>query len=754
MTVRVNLPDGSSVDVNTDDTKAAAAAARKYWAANGGKQSKLPKPPPKPKADQKPDNSLWGKYKRFTETAADFAGNAVDQVLPNWMDELYAAPRAVGALFRGEDAGKAFTDAQRRYKANQRQFAAKHPTAKTASTATGVVSSLALPAGRLIEGASLGQKALQAAKVGALYGAASGAGEGEGLDPSRRASNSVNNAVPSAITGAMFPFAARGSGNLGKFAREYVPGVDNVVRKTAAIGSAGVGKLSGMLPPSLRRRQPSRAEQPSAVAERAWKGALEAMGEGHLDAGPGIPGVAASPAAIAAEVARRNERGVPAMVGDVSPAMRSLTASASRGMGPGQTMVREALEARKAAEGARVANYVRDNLPTVPDPVAFVDGFRRQSKAAVSPMYAEAYSQPVYRSPAIQAIEKTPAFQEALPQAFRNVRNQIDDVTGQPKDPFAMGFRAIAGDPNGLPPNTPYFQLPDGQLVTVGEGLTAEGYDQVIRAMHDTGISAAGRNPVTGRIENNTNSVHINSLAGQLRDQLAGQNAPYARAVRTYGDDMVYTDAFRQGQDIGKLSGPEISAQTRSLPEFAMEPWATGAGTAIADEASKYAARHPYGDVAGRVSGLLGDDAKQAALSATLGGSGGVGNLQDLLEAERQATANWRGISKQGSASQAGQAEGGVPLTLGGIKQTVLGALSDAAGLATRKEYARNMADIVTSRDPQAVDDIARKVRELAQARQDRSDRLHGRWLVGSGLYGRNLPATDPVPDDVEGWRY
>lgn len=749
--IHVRLPDGSMIAVQSSDPKEAAAAARKYWVAQGHKlPATLPKAPPK---------SLLDRYKSFADKAGDFvgdfAGNAIDQVLPNWMDELYAAPRAAKALLTGKDAGEAFEDAQLRYKANQRSFEKEHPTAKTASTVTGILSSLMLPAGKVVKGGSLSSKALQAAKVGALYGAAAGAGEGEGLDLGRRSGNALASGAAGAVTGGALPLVSRGSRNLGHFAREHVPGVDTALRKTAEVGRNQAANLSDLLPPALRRRSAATAPAtPSAVTQRAWRDALEAMDEGHIDAGPGIPGAVASPAAIAAEVGRRNEMGVPAMVGDVSPAMRNLTAKSSRGMGPGQTIVREALEARKATEGARVDRYVRDNLPTVPDPEAFVDDIKRQAKAAAGPLYAEAYGQPVYRSPAIQSIEQTPAFQEALPQAFRNIRNQIDDVTGKPKDPFAMGFRAMDADPNGLPPNVPHFRLPDGQFVTVGEGLSAEGYDQVIRAMRDAGVSAAERNPVTGRLEHNTNSVHINSLAGKLRDHLADQNAPYAQAVRQYGDDMAYSNAFRQGQGVGSLSGPEIAAQARALPEFALEPWATGAGTAIAEEASKYSARHPYGDVAGRVSAQLGDDAKQAALSEVTGNTGGVRNLQALLEFERQATANWKGIAKQGSSAQAGPAEGGVPMSFSGFKQALAGALSSAAGAATRKEYNGRLADVVTSKDPQTVDDIARVIRELAEARQNKSDRLHGRWLAGAGLYGRSVAPVDPVPEAQDEWGY
>lgn len=752
-TFNVRLSDGSEVEVSANSAQEAAAAARKYEGGKKAPSKALPKKPPAP--PKKPQGLLgraWEGYKDWADDraheVAGFTREAIDQVLPNWGDEIYAAPRAVKAAVTGKSPSKAFKQAQRDYKKQKEDFSKTDPGLSTSGKVTGVLGSIFLPAGKVVRGATTAQKARQGAAWAGAYGTVAGAGEGEGLDVERRASNAVQSGTTAAAFGAAIPVGLQASQDVGRLAREYIPGVDPAARGLSNLGRSQADKLARLLPPSLRRKASRQPELPSAVTQRAYRDVLAQMNAGHIDAGPGLSGVAATPQAIGAELSRRNALGVPAMVGDVSPAMRSLSASASRGAGPGQTMVREALASRKATEGARVDRYIRDALPSVPDPITYVDDVRRQAREAAAPLYREAYSQPLYRTREMQGIEQTPAFQEALPQAYRNIRNQIDEATGLPKDPHGMGFRAMDADPNGLPPNTPYFELPDGQFVTVGEGLTVEGYDQVIRAMRDAGEQAAGRNPVTGQIENNTNSVHINSRARELRDHLGSQNSPYAQAVGQYADGMSQANAFRQGQNVAKLTGPDIAAQGRELPEAAQEAWATGAGTAIADEASRYTARHPYGDVAGRASAMLGDDAKRAALSDITGQPEGLRRLQDALEFERQATANWRSSAKHGSFEGYGVEMPTLSPT--GIPQRIIGAIAERAGRATRGDYDQRIADLVTSRDPEVIDDIVRTMNDVTLARQARRDRLQRQALTAAGLVARNIEPVDPVSDEYE----
>ncbi|MFD1959598.1 hypothetical protein ACFSHP_12075 [Novosphingobium panipatense] len=429
---RVKLPDGSYVNVPTDDPKQAAAAASRYWQR---KQQSAPSPKPAPKPASKPapkaEPGLWDRYKGFVDTAADAAGNMWDNIAPNWMDELYAAPRAAKAFVTGGDAGKAFRDAQAKYKRNQASFAKNHPTAKAVSTGAGVVAGMALPAGRALKGASMGRKVAQGAGIGAAYGAAAGAGKGEGLDLGTRGGNAVVDGGAGLAVGAALPYGFDRMGAAGRWAREHVPGVDAVAQRTGRVVDRMIG--------ATEQRAP-------AAVQQARRMLGHHMNQGEIARGPGIPSRPANPEAIGQEVAYRNAIGVPAMVGDVTQDMRDLTSWSSRGMGPGQSMVREALNTRKASEAARVRQHVAETLPTTTDPIAYVEQAKREASAAAAPHYQAAYTQPMYRTPPIQAIEQIPAFRRALPQAYENIQNQIDPATGLPKDPTAMGFRYFEGD--------------------------------------------------------------------------------------------------------------------------------------------------------------------------------------------------------------------------------------------------------------------------------------------------------------------
>jgi hypothetical protein len=73
-------------------------------------------------------------------------------------------------------------------------------------------------------------------------------------------------------------------------------------------------------------------------------------------------------------------------------------------------------------------------------------------------------------------------------------------------------------------------------------------------------------------------------------------------------------------------------------------------------------------DTSGRLSSLLGDEDKVSAFDAMTGNGGGVRNLQDLLELERQATLNYRGST--GRRAGGDSSEGGslsIPTTAGGV---------------------------------------------------------------------------------------
>ncbi|QOT71602.1 hypothetical protein H5V43_16300 [Sphingobium fuliginis] len=605
----------------------------------------------------------------------------MDNVLPNWGDELAGGLDAAAALVTGKPVGEAFKQGQADFKAHQAQYDDEHPNLAWTSTLGGIGASLLLPGGALAKGAGMGAKIAQGAKIGAIYGGLSGAGEGDSV--ADRVDSAIQSAVAGAALGGLATPALEGAALAHRWARGKLPGYDGATRRLANVPRA-----------VLRKSKLTKEARAREVADRTLS---QRLGEGNIVTGMGQNGPAASPETIAAELERRQAMGVPAMPGDITESLRNTTSWASRGMGPGQRLVRSALDARKAQEAARVRQHVIDTMGSVTDPLAQIERQTAAAKARVAPLYREAYAQPMVITPEIEAIMATPAFKDALPQAYRNIGNAIGD-------PEAMGLRMRQDgtiDPEAM------------------QSLSTEGFDQVIRAMRDNGRAAAGINPRTGQPVHNTNSVHINARAGDLRDQLAAQNEAYGDAIRLYADDMAQRDALEAGGRVAGLSGHEVNEMARSIPETAHESWALGARSALADEATDWGAQHQTGNVSARIRGALGDQTKQDAIGRMGGNSGAVRQLLDRLEAEHQGNILWS--EAQGNSATAGrqaldadlneQIAPTLPTGWKAMAGRALAKVGEKAGGEFRNGVKDRTAQVLTEQDPKAfrghLDDIA-----------------------------------------------
>lgn len=698
----IRLPDGNEVDVQTDDPQVATAAARKHW-------ERLQATPERPTAPQP---------RTAAQTAGDFAGDVVDNFFPNWGDEVAAIPDAAKALVAGKPVGEAFDQGRKDFKDHQAQYDTEHPWLSWASTLGGLGASLALPAGRVAEGASLGAKALHGAAVGAGYGAVSGAGQGQSFMD--RAENALSGAAIGGLAGGAMTPVAEGAVRLGRRALLTVPGAEEGVRRLANIPRA-----------VLRRPLVQRGQRATEQADRMLN---QTMNRGNIQEGMGQLGAPATPDSIIAEQTRRQGMGVPAIPGDVTEPMRNLTSWASRGMGPGQTRVIQALDRRKADEANRVRNHVTAEMGPAVDPIRQVEQHTQRAQREAAPMYAEAYAQPMVLTPEIAAIARTPAFNDALPQAVRNIRNAQ-------RDPEAMGF-IMHGD-GSVDPQSHQF-------------LSTEAFDQVIRAMRDNGRAAADINPLTGRVINNTNSVHINARAGDLRSELANQNGAYRDVTGMYADEMALRDAFQNGQDVSKLTGPEIAAQGRGMTPDAQQSWTIGARSALADQASTFGANYPTGDTAATIRKSLGDAPKQAAIEQMTGNQGAVRGLQDRLEAEHQGNILWKEV--QGNSRTAGRQQLDADLdaatgSLGPSSFSVRGmlgaAVSHIASRATaqfRNDVKARIAEVAAETNPANVRDFMSAIADRAQRDRQFADLLHRSGIIGTKAYGANIVA--PNEDD------
>ncbi|MFN3776779.1 hypothetical protein [Sphingomonas parapaucimobilis] len=707
MSVVVRLPNGQEIEVDTDDEAAAASAGRAYWGALSEEERSAPPARQEPSAPAKPRTAL--------QTAGDFLGDTIDNVLPNWGDEVAAIPDAAKALFKGQDVGEAFDKGRQEFKANQAQYDEEHPWLAWGSTLTGLGASLALPAGRLASGAGMAAKVAQGAAVGAGYGAVGGLGAGDSV--SQRANNAAAGAVfGAAMGGGASPLIA-GASSVAKKLGQFVPGADFVTRKLPNV------------PRAVMRRQLRTKED--VARDQAFSLLNKKMGEGDIATGFGRTGARSTPQAVFDEVTSRQAMNVPAMLGDVSEPMRAVTSWASRGAGPGQTLVRNALDARKATEANRVRQHLTETLGPTTDYLAQAEAHSARARREAAPMYAEAYAQPMVLTPEMRGIIQTPAFQDAVPHAVRNIRNAQ-------RNPEAMGF--VMRNDGSLDPKAYQY-------------LSTEGFDQVIRAMRDNGRAAAHIDPLTGRVINNTNSVHINARAADLRNELASQNGAYRDATGTYADEMALKDALLSGADVTKLSGSELRQVAASLPANAREAWSIGARSRLADDASTYGANFETGSTARHIRKALGDEQKQAALSDMFGPEADIRSLQSRLEAEHQGNILWSEVQGNSKTAQRQQVDKDMEATLGlplpssfGWRGLVgmAGNALQAAGIGNARQGIKDqVAQAVTEQNPDRLANIMEGLRAQAQREAAAGVSMHR----GAVLAAKAAPRLNSVPE-------
>lgn len=698
----------------------------------------LPKPPPA----------------SLAQNIGAAVGRAVDGVIPG----LARTDRgvhgvvnnALGALTGSEDfdPSHAFQQGKDEQDMAQARFGVEHPDMDTAAALAGLAGGFALPEAKVFKGAGLLKGMGNAALTGVGYGALSGALNETG---GGNLENAALGGLFGGFLGAAAPPVLHGAAALGSSVRRNVPGTDATARFLANL-------------PRRAFKQP--LEQPGdaarAQAERLLAQELEG---GTIMTGMGTGTVPSTPANIADEVARRQAMGVPAMPADVSEPGRRVTAWALRGNGPAATRARNLLVARQDQQGQRIRGHITEELGPAVDPIQAVDDINRRASSAARSGYEAAYAQPMLITPEIGQIMGTPAFRDALPQAFDNIRNGMGD-------PHAMGFRTIPDTPNALPPDLPHFRASDGSLVVADpKTLSVEAFDQVARAMGDAGRAAMDTSGFRPR--NTTNSVHINARANDLRRHLGDQNEAYRDVTANYADEMALRDALEQGQGVAKLSGHEINAQARDMPGHAQEAWMTGARTALADDATKVGLR-PTVNVAQRtrqslgLSGAgqeaaLGDQTKQQAIEALSGRPGAIQRIDDRLEAESQAFQTFKdaaaSVSAWPSHEQMDARElGGKVINVAGkaLKGRFVSAASELAHgspngvLKFRQDLADHQAALMTATDSGSVADAMHAIMSRAQKDADFAHALNKAGIKPSKIaaaYAAALDA-DAVPED------
>ncbi|MEN2786215.1 hypothetical protein ACFOKI_07410 [Sphingomonas qilianensis] len=714
----------------TDADAQAFIAARDRNPDVGG--SVLYEPAEAPAVPEGPSEELKAQPNTAFQTVSATAGEFMDGLIPGSSKFLAGSGGALGNTIGAGlgmtdwHPGQAYDEGAADSERDQSRLEADHPNIASAAGWAGFGSSFLLPAAKVFQGGKLLAGVGNGALNGVLYGVGTGAlnDTGEG-----RLANAVNGGALGGVLGGVAPVAARKLGDTISTARRNIPGLNGVLTAAANLPRRALGQP---LIPATAAAQ--------AQAERIIN---REMRDATIATGGGTRTIPATPASVATEVNRRGALYVPSMPADVSEPLRDTAAWALQGKGTMAARSRGVLADRQAQTGPRIRRHITDELGPTIDPIAEVEAIRARASAASEPGYRAAYAQPVVVTPEMARIMQTPAFRDAVPQAVRNIRNAQ-------RDPRALGFALD----------------PDGNIGGV-ETLSTEGFDQVIRAMRDNGQAAmntSGFRPV-----DTTNSVHINSRARDLRGALSSQNQAYADVTANYADEMALREGLERGADVGKLSGPEIEAQRRAMPQPAQESWMVGARTALADMATKaslrptanvaQAVRSPLGLSGAGVLSSPGDAAKQTAIETMSGRPGVLRSLDDRLGAEDDAFRTFAAVDR------AGRSGGGLEETAGHLGTMVDVARKVATGrpfsaLATaalrgnpkgtlrfRRDVQDHTAAILTASSPREVQRAMGALSSRPVTDQAKSGALYQRAgkLAAIGTIQAAGQSTDPV---------
>lgn len=575
----------------------------------------------------------------------------------------------------------------------QAEFEDEHPSLSTGLQVGGFATgALTLPTAKVFQGgrlaAGVGNGVLTGAGYGGLSGVLNDTGDG-------RLANATDGVLFGGAVGAAAPVVVGKVADTVSTARRNVPGLNGVL--TAAENLPR--RLTGREPLPLNRTANAQAER---ILGRE-------MHHSTIETGTGTAGPTASPQAVQAEVARRQALGVLAIPADTSEGLRGALSAATSGRGRMASRARGVLSARQAQQGQRIRSHIAEELGPQVDPIAEAEAITQRAREAAGPAYQQAYAQgPMAITPDLSAIMARPAFRDALPQAYRNIQNRGGN-------PEAIGFTLA----------------PDGS-VTLSQAPSFEAFDQVVRTL-DKRIKLSD---LTGPPILDNESGGVNDVLRSLDGHLKASNGAYRAAKVDFADDIAVKGALNQGQDIARLTGPEIAAQLRTMPQHAQEAWMAGGRTALTDIATKGALK-PTANVTQRVrqaiglsgagNAALGDPVKLQAIETMSGRPGVLSRLDDRLEAEDQAYRTFQAASSGPSGDPfAHDGFGGAIGVLSAARKAARGNLAGAAmgalfqgnprgTMRFRQDVQNRVAELLTATQPRTIQDAMQAISRRAE---------------------------------------
>ena len=584
-TFKITFPDGSvgNVTVPEGQTAAQALAFAKRSAAVGkaqrlAKAGGLPKAPP-----QK------GLLRRTADAARGALETFGDNLTGGWGDEIagagVVAANAINAAAGIDNfqPGRAMDVGQQQFADRHKEFSAKHPVLNVGAAGLGLTGGILLPAAKAAKGASGIARAKALAKTGAAYGALSGAGHGDGLDR-----------IPNAIYGA----------GAGAVLSPVIGGALNVATKYGgALAKRAISAVSNTYA--------------SKVANNAaLRKVDEALGAG------------ATKLKDAASTIRHNAENlhVPTSLSDLTEQARAMTGWAGRGVGPGQSAVKDAIKKRQLDMANRVGSHIEDTLGSTADPYAQSAAIGKAAADRAGPLYDKARQTPIVMTPGIREFMQSSVGQDAVKAGTRHVENIPQAVRNSGSEVATRGGNILVptrGAEGGfaLPPKVPALEVFD------------VGKQQIDRRIQEAGSRTIAQAPGTS-----ANVTPERLQLKQVLGELEAQVPEYGQARKIFGDHARDNEALQTG--LGSLPGstrktvPDATSQMSDMNDSQLAQFRLGDRTRLSE--AVHGSTGNGGRFADATAPLDRNDTR-FDLIRTIHGDDAANSLSDRIAAEREA---------------------------------------------------------------------------------------------------------------------
>lgn len=296
-----------------------------------------------------------------------------------------------------------------------------------------------------------------------------------------------------------------------------------LVGHTVSLGGSGLGRLYDKMKPQGARES------------RAMEKVLEAMARDET-----------SPAQARARLARDENLGVPSMLMDVSPSLKTLGEATVTMPGGGRRILGEPLEARLAEGRERVASR---SLQTVGKGVDFTTeeaSMVGRLRANANNAYEQAYARGSVNDPRIMRVLEDDTFKKAFDEARSIANTEARTAQLRGEDPSKYMLQNL------------YEVDPDGNIVKIAipDVRTLDYIKRGIDSLIDKGYKGAGMSTAQASALKDLKKEFVRAIDDNVPE--------YAAARAQYAGDIEVLDALRFGRE--KFLTPKtLPAQAKNM---------------------------------------------------------------------------------------------------------------------------------------------------------------------------------------------